>query len=391
MLVSDNRAPIVPGFCETGGTYPTQLPERAEIAVKSVTDSVLRKFRFHGAFHFECLVRRKTGASRSGGGGDCGGGKETCDMDIDAAAVETAVLEKGKRKRRDVGKEPKAKKQDRGSTKGEIQPAGAATNDPRDAPPRAHESQGHGSCEQEWEIMPIELNARIGGAECPAAIEATTSTSLVLAALDLARGGEGNYRESIYSPISVSDEVRAAKREYRKLQSSLHGTELRAYLLEGQLKRCGAEGADAEQLHEDIVIAMSKGEHIEKQILLAKTRYDTALAAATAATFPFPFPFAPGKVVVSVNFHTGREGELAKLSSDLPVGLELQQLELVDFCLHDSLVGRAVGPGQGSRSCLGWIACRGGSEAEAMSRVQRVLSCVRYRLQGGMEEVPAFR
>ena len=104
----------------------------------------------------------------------------------------------------------------------------------------------------------------------------------------------------------------------------------------------------------------------------------------------FPFGFPLPSVVVSVNFHARHEGILAVLSHDIPPKLRLE-LQAVTLELHDSLVGRAVGPGQGSRSCLGWIACRGAEEKEATSRVKRLLSCVRYRLQGGKEEVPVFQ
>ena len=268
-FVADNRTPLQPGFCETGGTYPSQLPPSAQKAILEMTEKVCSAFEHHGAFHFECLVRLKKG--RGSGSGSSGGSSG---------------------------------------------------------------DGGDGSTDSsEWEVMPIELNARIGGAECPAAVEATTSTSLVLAALSLALGSDGDYR------------------------------------------------SDAWMLAEDYT---------------AETR---AIKAAPATVrqraplvFPHRFPFGSllPSVVVSVNFHARHEGILAVLAHEIPSNLRLE-LQAVTLQLHHSLVGCAVGPGQGSRSCLGWIACRGADEKEATSRVKRLLSCVRYRLQGGKEEVPVFQ
>ena len=58
--IADNNPPVEPHFLETGGTYPTQLPDDARTALTSLTQSVLSAFpSVHSCFHFEARIRKQ--------------------------------------------------------------------------------------------------------------------------------------------------------------------------------------------------------------------------------------------------------------------------------------------------------------------------------------------
>jgi hypothetical protein len=68
-LVADNRPPLEPGMCETGGTYPSALPAPLVRAAEGCLRAVLAAIeaasggRYHGAFHFEAIVNPATGVA----------------------------------------------------------------------------------------------------------------------------------------------------------------------------------------------------------------------------------------------------------------------------------------------------------------------------------------
>eukprot|EP01063_Lacrimia_lanifica_P019363 TRINITY_DN2654_c0_g3_i1.p1 TRINITY_DN2654_c0_g3~~TRINITY_DN2654_c0_g3_i1.p1 ORF type:complete len:479 (+),score=24.83 TRINITY_DN2654_c0_g3_i1:40-1476(+) len=135
-------------------------------------------------------------------------------------------------------------------------------------------------------IFPIELNARVGGAECPACVEATTGHWLPARAAELALGR------------SIT-----------------------------------------------------------------------------------PAPAARHNVVVSVNLHLGAAGILTRLDSSSLTDAQQRRLDVVQIVLWgQGSVGRPYSPNQGSRSCLGWIACGGWDVQEARDNMREVVSLLKIEL-----------
>ncbi|CAJ1401295.1 unnamed protein product [Effrenium voratum] len=130
-LISDNKPVLGQGCCETGGLYPSQLPEELQQKLEALTRQVVAACPgLHSAFHFEALVNLETKA-----------------------------------------------------------------------------------------VMPVELNLRVGGAECPCCVEAVTGVFLPLCAAELALG------RPVTPPSAPKAVVAASSNEYAPCAGTVQACE----------------------------------------------------------------------------------------------------------------------------------------------------------------------
>ncbi|CAJ1329478.1 unnamed protein product, partial [Effrenium voratum] len=131
LLISDNKPVLGQGCCETGGLYPSQLPEELQQKLEALTRQVVAACPgLHSAFHFEALVNLETKA-----------------------------------------------------------------------------------------VMPVELNLRVGGAECPCCVEAVTGVFLPLCAAELALG------RPVTPPSAPKAVVAASSNEYAPCAGTVQACE----------------------------------------------------------------------------------------------------------------------------------------------------------------------
>ena len=154
-LVSDNNPAIEPNFLETGGTYPSQLPEEATNALTDMLKDILKAFPgVQGCFHFEAKLGLK--------------------------------------------------------------------------------SNPDGSVSYTW--MPIEMNCRVGGAECPASFRACTGYQLAqvcaMLALDLPiPAPEQSGRHAVVSSTNLHPSQSGTVLEVHKDNVDMEGNKVVTFAL----------------------------------------------------------------------------------------------------------------------------------------------------------------
>ena len=81
-------------------------------------------------------------------------------------------------------------------------------------------------------------------------------------------------------------------------------------------------------------------------------------------------------VCSTINLYLDRAGELTELSFGV---VDARDLKLVG-CVMYGAKGKQYSPGNGSKSCLGWIACGGDTAAEAEDNLRRAVAQVSISL-----------
>ena len=159
------------------------------------------------------------------------------------------------------------------------------------------------------EVMPIELNLRIGGAECPQSFEAVTGLNLPWVAAEVSLANERQDVEHIAASL------------YQAVRPGVH-------LSEGFL--------------EDV---RSK-----------------KLSASTPKSDYHSF-------VCSKNFYAEKPGLLKELRFKDDFRTLSPKLKLLNSVLYQCSVGRVIEVNNGSQGCLGWIATGGDTEVEAQKNL----------------------
>lgn len=290
-VISDNQPAVEPFFLEVGGTYPSNHLASAELdALYELTKSVLTKFEgVHGCFHFEAKVNSKRLI-------------EGLDKHLDKKGMPCNCSEDSET------------------------PCVCCFSSPTKS--------------AEIVVMPIELNLRIGGAECPYSIEAVTGINLPTVAAKIALGQD------------ILDVLPVMASSYRKgiYLSETYQKKLRSHI--------------PRKVHCKCCNKPSVGFHGS----------DTALLPSTSMT-----GLVMHRFVSSRNFYAPRTGLLTELSFNTQEASK--KCKVVQCILFSCSVGKTVEVNNGSKGCLGWIATGGNTEEEAKKNLRRAMKHLAIKVE----------